>query len=84
MWWDETRTIQRKPLNEKDFRMILAFAKNNMKIQDTAYELERHYNAVAWRIARIKDITGLDPRNFYDLIELVDMANGRLEGEKDA
>ena len=84
MWWDENIIgVQHKPLNEKDFRTILAFAENNMKLQATADAMQRHYNALAWRIARINAITGLDPRNFYDLIKLVDMANNRLGGNED-
>lgn len=82
-WLDDDKPIKRKPLNEKDYRMILLFAKNNMKIQATADEMGRHYNAVAWRIEKTKEVTGLDPRNFYDLIKLVDMANSRLGGNED-
>lgn len=84
MWWDENMKIKHKPLNEKDYRAILVFAKNNMKIQATADELGRHYNAVSVRMQKIKDITGLDPRIFYDLIKLVDIANSRMDGDGNA
>lgn len=30
-----------------------------------------HRNTVIYRINKIKLITGLDPRNFWDLVELV-------------
>lgn len=75
--------VRHKPMNERDWNTILLFAKNGMKLQATADELGRSCNTMAWRIARIKAITGLDPRNFYDLIKLVDMANSRLEGAED-
>lgn len=84
MWWDENIIgVKHKPMNEKDCQVILAFAENNMKLQATANALGRNYDTVAWRIARINAITGLDPRNFYDLIKLVDMANNRLGGNED-
>ena len=84
MYWDYNIIgVNHQPLNEKDFRTILAFARNNMKVQATADELGRNYDTIAWRIARINAITGLDPRNFYDLIKLVGMANSRLEGAED-
>lgn len=85
MWWDDNFiAINPRPLNEKDFHTILAFARNNMKVQATADELGKRRDTVGYRIVRIKAITGLDPRNFYDLIKLVDMANSRLDGDVNA
>ena len=85
MWWDENIIgVQHKPLSEKDFRVILLFAKNNMKVQATADELGRNYDTIAWRLAKIKAVSGLDPRNFYDLIKLVDIANSRMDGDGNA
>lgn len=63
-----------KRLNESDFRTILAFAENSMRMPETARSLFVHYNTVKWRISKIKEITGLDPQNFYDLCKLVKMA----------
>lgn len=84
MWWDDNMiTVNHRPLNEKDFHTILAFARNNMKFQATADELGKRRDTVGYRIARINVITGLDPRNFYDLIKLVDMANNGLGGNED-
>ena len=82
MWWEE-KPIKHRPLNDKDYRMILMFAKNNMKVQATADEWGRNYNTVAYRISKIKETTGLDPHEFYDLIKLVSMANSKLYGEED-
>lgn len=71
----EVNGVKHKPLNEMDFRLILALAENNMKATETAYALDRHRNCVMYRIDKIKRITGLDPLNFYDLHKLVEMVN---------
>lgn len=61
-------------LNDKDKRIILALAENNMKWKIAARAIDLHWNTVAYRLDRIYDQTGLDPRNFYDLHKLVEMA----------
>ncbi len=61
-------------LSEKDKRIILALADNNMKWKITAYALGMHWNSVWYRLGKIYDQTDLDPRNFYDLQKLVEMA----------
>lgn len=66
--------IKHKPLDERDFCIILTLAKNNMKATETSYDLDVHRGTVMYRIAKIKEITGLDPLNFYDLCKLVEMA----------
>lgn len=62
------------PMNEKDLRMILALANNDMRATETAYELGMHRNSILYRINKIKKNTGLDPMKFYDLRELVEIA----------
>jgi sugar diacid utilization regulator len=66
-------------LDEWDYRVILAFAKNNMRATETSYELGRHRNGIIYRIGKIKRITGLDPMNFYDLCKLVEIARKEVE-----
>ena len=61
-------------LKEKDKAIILALADNGMKWKVAARAIDMHYNSVAYRMDRIYDKTGLDPRNFYDLHKLVEMA----------
>ena len=62
-------------LKEKYKLVILALADNGMKAKPAARELGLHWNVVYARMDRIYDLTGLDPRNFYDLHELVQMVN---------
>lgn len=56
--------------------IILGMAENNMNMNAVAREQYFHRNAALYHINKIKEITGLDPRNFYDLVELVDIVRG--------
>ena len=60
-------------LKDKDKAIILAMADNGMKWKVAAREIDLHPNTVNYRLGRIYDKTGLDPRNFYDLHKLVEM-----------
>jgi DNA-binding PucR family transcriptional regulator len=51
-----------------------------MNVSKTARKLYIHRNTVMFHFDKVKEKTGLDPRNFYDLIALVKMAK---KGEKD-
>ena len=75
----ETNKIRHLPLNELDYHVILTLAKNNMRATETAYDLDVHRGTVLYRIEKIKHLTGLDPRVFYDLCELVEMARKEVE-----
>ena len=60
-------------LKDKDKQIILALADNGMKWKVAAREIDMHHNTVNYCLGKIYDNTGLDPRNFYDLHELVQM-----------
>ena len=64
-------------LTEIDLQIILALADNNMNESETARALFMHRNNIVYHIGKVKKITGLDPTNFYDLGELVQMAKNR-------
>lgn len=59
-------------------KIILALADNRMRVTEAAKELFMHYSTVIYHIKLIKAITGKDPMNFYDLIDLVRMAREML------
>lgn len=67
-------------ITEPRARVILALANNGMNVSRAARELWMHRNNVAHHMERIKEITGKDPRNFYDLVELVTMVR-KMEAE---
>lgn len=58
-------------LTEIRVKIILALADNSLQISEVARKLYMHRNTVIYNIGRIRDITGKDPMNFYDLHDLV-------------
>lgn len=64
-------------------KVIVAFAKNNMNVMATTRDMFVHSNSVYYYIYKTIEETGLDPRNFYNLCELLPMANAVLEEEHD-
>ena len=63
-----------KQLNDKDYEFILALADNGMKWKVAAISIDMHRSSAAYRLEKIYNITGLDPRNFFDLYKLVEMS----------
>jgi len=49
---------------------LQAFFDNNMNITDTAKTIYVHRNTLLYRLERIKQFTGLDPRKFDDALQL--------------
>ena len=60
-------------LTEKQKHIIKAFADNDMNVSETARNLFCHRNSVTYHLEKIYEDTGLDPRNFYDLVTLLSM-----------
>lgn len=54
---------------------ILSYAKCNMNASEAARKIYITVNAVNYRFDRIKENTGLDARNFYDLVKLTVMSS---------
>lgn len=52
-------------------KTIQTFAECDMNVLKASKMLFIHRNAMEYRLKMIKDKTGLDPKNFYDLVELV-------------
>ncbi len=71
--WGEVQTM----LTVTDKKIILAYARNNMKPGATGQELNYHYTNISYHLDRIRDKTSLNPRKFYDLIKLVKEVNGK-------
>ena len=66
-------------MNQAQAKIILLYAKENMNLSEVARQAHYHRNTLEFHLGRICDITGLDPKNFYDLVELVGMANEILK-----
>lgn len=61
-------------MNKKDAHIVMAMANHNMNVTDVARAIFVHRNTVLYHLDKVKQQTGLDPRQFYDLVELVKMA----------
>ena len=70
-------------LTERRRSLILAFAEHNMNLLETANASYMHRNTVEYQLNRIYKITGLNPKNFYDLVELVSIVKGKCDDEID-
>lgn len=68
-------------MNKEDAHIVVAMANHNMNVTDVAHAIFAHRNTVLYHLNKVKQQTGLDPRRFYDLVELVKMAQEVLENE---
>lgn len=66
-------------MNKEDAHIVVAMANHNMNVTDVARTIFTHRNTVLYHLNKVKQQTGLDPRRFYDLVELVRMAQEVLE-----
>lgn len=62
-------------LNRVDIDIVQAYADNNMVLQRAAEASHYARTSVRYRFDRVYKITGLDPRDFYQLHELVKEIN---------
>ena len=58
-------------LRERDVELLKAWAGNNMNRRRTSEALSMAKSTMDYRIKRIWQRTGLDPRKFTDLIKLM-------------
>ena len=58
-------------MNETDKEILIVFAENNMNVCETARVLIYHRNNVDYHLKRIEEKTGLNPKNFFNLVKLL-------------
>ena len=63
-------------MEELDAKIILSLAENRINASEVARRLFMHRNTVTYHTDKVKRTTGLDPLDFYDLHELVNMIKG--------
>jgi sugar diacid utilization regulator len=61
-------------LSEREIEILLGMARNILSVKRTADSLFFATNSVIYHANRIKMKTGLDPTDFYDMVELLKMA----------
>ena len=67
-------------MTEQQKEVVLAIAECNMNVSEAARRIYRHRQTVEYHCRQMIELYGLDPRNFYDLVMLVEMAK-RDKGE---
>jgi sugar diacid utilization regulator len=62
----------RRALGDPTLRKTLrAFVEADLRVADTAKALSLHPNSLRYRLRRINELTGRDPRRLNDLLELI-------------
>ena len=62
-----------RKLKDIDAEILIAFVCNNMSIEDTAKSQFIHRNTVTYHLEKVEAVTGLNPRNFFDLVQLMEL-----------
>lgn len=62
--------------------VVFGMAKNDMSVTRTARDMHCHHNTVQFHCRQIQKQTGLNPRHFFDLIKLYEMATNEECEEK--
>ena len=81
--WNKKETVEadkHQPLTHEQAKVILVLARNNLNAGKAAEELFFSAGTVRNRIREIRERTGKDPKNFYDLAMLVAEAKELLGG----
>lgn len=69
-----------RPLDGADKDVILGLAECGMCAAQAAKKIYLTESTVQKRIVKIRTLTGLDPRDFYDLVKLVQaVKDGKLQ-----
>lgn len=63
-------------MTQSEKRIIIGYAENDMNLSRTARNIRYHPNTIRDYFPRIAKKYGLNPKKFYDLVELVEMAKG--------
>lgn len=69
-------------MDKIDAGIIVTYARCNMVQSVTARKLYRSETNIGLHLDKVKRLTGLDPRNFFDLHELYEIARGILTDDE--
>jgi len=64
------KEVRGRKINETLLETLKAFFDNNLSILKTAQAIYIHRNTLLYRLRRVKEITGLDPKKFDDAVQL--------------
>ena len=71
-------------MTKEQAKIIMAYARNNMDAKAAGDELYMCDATVHYRLKKIRDQLGWNPKNFFDLCYLVGIAAQRLGGRDDS
>lgn len=71
-------------MNGNQARIIVAMAENNLRPQRVAKALHYSRTNVDYHVQRVRELTGKDPRDFFDMCELLPVAREILAREEAA
>lgn len=77
---EESQEVCGDSMTEQQKEVVLAIAECNMNVSEAARRIYRHRQTVEYYCRQMIELYGLDQRNFYDLVMLVEMAK-RDKGE---
>lgn len=60
-------------MTDKEKEIIKTLADCNMNVHKTARVMNYHRNTIIYHLLKIKNKTGLEPLNFYDLVKLLNI-----------
>lgn len=66
-------------ITHTDAEFILAMAENGLRVHRAAVAVPMSKNAAEYHTGKIIKETGMDPRDFYDMINLLPIARGILD-----
>lgn len=64
------KALQEEGRGPELVKTLSSFIKHNGEMSSVAKELHIHRNSLNYRMQKIQDITGMNPKNFMDLLEL--------------
>lgn len=64
------KDVRGKKINETLLETLKTFFDNNLSISKTAQVIYVHRNTLLYRLRRVKEITGLNPKKFDDAVQL--------------
>lgn len=60
-------------MEDRDKKLLKAYAAHNMNVRETGNAVYLHYNSIRYRFRLIQRETGMDARKFWDLVKLLEM-----------
>lgn len=64
--------LRKQTISQTDLDILNAYANCDMVTRKTARTLSYNLNTVSYHLNKIKEVTGLDPKNFWELVKLLE------------